>query len=420
MSEGQLGRPDDPRRRRALVVTVVHHPEDARIRHREIEALTAAGWSVTYAAPFASVGLEPTSGDPLLEAVDLPRSLGRRRVTALRAARSLLRRRGQQHDVVLLHDPELLVAAAGLSLPPVVWDVHEDTAAAVTLKPWLPRPVRPVVAGAVRRAERLAERRVHLLLAEEAYRERFAGEHLVVPNTVYVPDSVPEPGTGAAVYVGHLSLARGAAELVEVGRRLAEHTGGAARLRVIGHADAAAAALLTAAGERGHVEWLGFLPSDAAMRVVDGAIAGLSLLHDEPNYRGSMPTKVLEYMAHGVPVVTTPLPLARDLVARSGGGVVVPFADAGAAADAVVALHDDAGRRRRLAAAGRRAARRHDWRAQSPAFVAELERIASGGGSRVPAAAVRPHPRPDSPGVDLRRGRDASHGACDGSREDLT
>ena len=41
---------------RVLVVTVVHDPEDARIRHREREALIAAGVQVTYAAPVTGYG----------------------------------------------------------------------------------------------------------------------------------------------------------------------------------------------------------------------------------------------------------------------------------------------------------------------------------------------------------------------------
>lgn len=57
---------------RALVVTVVHHPEDARIRHRQIASLLAAGWEVTYAAPFLAYGLL-TSPQPGLTLVDLPR-----------------------------------------------------------------------------------------------------------------------------------------------------------------------------------------------------------------------------------------------------------------------------------------------------------------------------------------------------------
>jgi glycosyltransferase involved in cell wall biosynthesis len=106
---------------------------------------------------------------------------------------------------------------------------------------------------------------------------------------------------------------------------------------------------------------------------LEGALAGLSLLHDLPNYRNSLPTKIVEYMAHGVPVVTTPLPVARELVEEAGAGFVVPFGDAGAAADAVRALRDDPALRERLAKAGVTAARDHlDWRLEAPVFLAAL------------------------------------------------
>src|SRR5690606_27062165 len=61
----------------ALVATVVHHPEDARILHRQIRALLDAGHSVTYLAPFRERGVTPW---PELTAVDVPRAAGRRRL----------------------------------------------------------------------------------------------------------------------------------------------------------------------------------------------------------------------------------------------------------------------------------------------------------------------------------------------------
>ncbi len=88
---------------RALVMTVVHHPEDARIRHRQIDALLSAGWEVTYAAPFAGYGLPAVSTHPRLTVVDLPRALSRSRVAAFRAARALLEARGAGHDVAHPH-----------------------------------------------------------------------------------------------------------------------------------------------------------------------------------------------------------------------------------------------------------------------------------------------------------------------------
>ena len=78
-------------------------------------------------------------------------------------------------DLLLVHDPELLlVLPPRRHRPPTVWDVHEDTAAALTTKSWLPAWLRAVAAGGVHVAEHLAERRLHLLLAEHGYNDRFA------------------------------------------------------------------------------------------------------------------------------------------------------------------------------------------------------------------------------------------------------
>lgn len=364
---------------RALVVTVVHHPEDARIRHRQIAALLDAGWEVTYAAPFRDYGVMATPR-PGLTTVDLPRSSGRDRVRALRAARELLRSRAAGHQLVLLHDPELLLAARRLRLPPVIWDVHEDTGASLSMKPWLPHPLERPVAWAVRRAERRAEQRVTLLLAEEAYGSRFERSHPVVPNTTLVPPAPVPPNDPRVVYVGHLSRARGLVELIEVGALLHERTRGRLRVQLVGHADNEARALL--ARDLPGVEWVGFRPHAEAMQIVDGALAGLSLLHDQANYRVSRPSKVIEYLAHGVPVITTPLPEAERLVREVGAGVVVPYvgdrAEPAAVADAVLALDRDPLTRARMGRLGHAHASTHlDWSRHATDFVGHLTGVAS-------------------------------------------
>lgn len=356
-----------------LVVTVVHHPGDARILAREIRALLDAGHQVSYAAPFTAYGVPAPPG---VRPLDLPRAVGRSRLRALRAARSLIRREAPGADIVLLHDPELLLAAAGagraVGRTTLVWDVHEDTAAALAVKSWLPGPARRVLPAVVRAAERHAERHVRLLLAEDSYAERFARAHPVVPNTVPVPRTEPPPaGRDRAVYVGRLTRARGALELIEVGRLLA----GTVAVHLVGPADADVAPLLEEAAGRGEVGWHGFRPNDEALGLLDGALAGLSLLHDLPNYARSRPTKVMEYMAHGVPVVTTPNPSSVELVEGYGAGLVVPFGDAAAAAAAVRRLREDDELRERCARAGRAAAvEALDWSRDGPAFVAHLAR----------------------------------------------
>lgn len=298
-----------------LVVTVVHHPEDARILHRQIAALIAHGHTVTYAAPFTARASPPRPG---VEGVDLPRATGRDRRAAVREARRLLVRRGPTVDAVVLHDPELLLTLprtlrhwhrTGARRPAVVWDVHEDTAAALAMKGWVPRPLRPPLRLVVRAAELAAERHLHLLLAEYAYQRRFRRPHPVVPNLVTVPEEPPPaPGDERVVYLGQMSRARGAEELVAMARLLAPDV----RVELIGAADGDVRGMLAAADRDGVLRWHGFLPNDAALDRLRGALAGVSLLRDEANYRHSRPTKVVEYMAYGIPVVSTPNPWPRN------------------------------------------------------------------------------------------------------------
>lgn len=372
---------------RILVVTVVHTPLDARVHGRQIAALRAAGHDVTYLAPWSAYGVGPGEVHSGVVAIDVPRASGRQRVGAWRVVRGRVAALAPRHDVVLLHDPELLVALAGLRElrdRVVVWDVHEDTRAALVDKPWLPDGLRGVTASVVGWLEGSAERRHHLLLAEERYADRFGRQrdgspHPVVPNTPVVPDE-PPPGPTTpprAVQVGRLSALRGAHELVEVGRHLA----GEVEVHLVGTADADVEPALRAAHDRGEVVWHGFVPNDRALAMLEGASAGLALLHDVPNYRQSMPTKVFEYLSRAVPVVTTPLPLAAEVVQGAEAGRVVPFGDAGAAADAVRSLVADSAQLRATGVRGWQDVRRnHAWNVDGPAFVAVLEQWVAAAG----------------------------------------
>ncbi|WP_133741849.1 glycosyltransferase family 4 protein [Actinorugispora endophytica] len=379
-----------------LVATVVHHPQDARILHRQIRSLLDAGHTVTYAAPFRARGVTPW---PEVIAVDLPRARGRRRLAALRAARSVLAEHAAEADLLLVHDPELLMALPGRR-PVTVWDVHDDLAAALPAKEWVPLPLRRPLGPLVRVLERAAERRVRLLLAEEGYRDRFAGDHPVVPNTTVVPEAPARPpGTDRVVYLGRLSTERGAAELVATGRLLRAR---GVSLEVVGPADPPVRALLRQAQREDSIRWYGFLPNDQALRLISGATAGLCLPPDSGLRRHEPPTRVVEYMAHGIPVVTTPDPATRALVSdqpQGPCGTVVPFGDPEAAAAAVLRLRGDGRLRSAYARAGHAIARaRFHWPSQAEVFVRTLEEWARS-------------PRPQQSPTFVRRERGESGGA---------
>ncbi|WP_017608235.1 glycosyltransferase [Nocardiopsis xinjiangensis] len=354
-----------------LVATVVHHPEDARILHRQIRALLDAGHTVTYVAPFRECGVIPWNE---VQAVDVPRASGRERLASLRAARATLAEHAPRADLLLFHDPELMLALPE-NRPLTVWDVHEDTASALLTKPWVPEPLRKPLGGIMRLFERRAERNMRLLLAEEGYRSRFRFDHPVVPNTTEVPERPARaPGNDRVVYLGHVSVARGAHELVDLGRLLRPY---GIRLEVIGGADPSVRPLLREAAQEGALHWYGYVPNDRALRICAGAMAGVSLLHDEPNYRHSMPTKIVEYMAHGLPVITTAGPVATSLVGErpeGPAGAVVPFGDTFAAAQAILQLRRDPQLRAEYARTGHTIAQTSfHWPVQARTFVKRLE-----------------------------------------------
>jgi glycosyltransferase involved in cell wall biosynthesis len=364
---------------RVLVMTVVHRPDDARIRHRQLHTLMAEGFPVTYAAPWRATGVDAPEG---LTKRDLPRASGRDRLAALLAARELLRAEADQHDVIVIHDPELLVAVrlAGVDrLPPVVWDVHEDTAVALGDRPWVPRVLRRVLAVGVRRLERWAERHVHLILAEDGYRSRFRRVHPVVRNHPWATEQVSTSEVAPlahqvrerpprVVYVGRISRGRGLETILALGRELGDQ----ARVEVAGDADADVRPLLDDALADGVVQWHGFVPNDAVGALLTGASVGLSLLDDDPNYRVSMPSKVIEYLAHGLPVVATPLPAVQQLLEEHDAGIVVPFGDADASVAAVRRMLDEPALLERLARAGRTAAASRTWEVEGARFASML------------------------------------------------
>ncbi len=370
-----------------VVATVVHHPMDARIMRRQIGAMLQDGVQVTYLAPWADtrtgVPRELAGRGPgRVHGVDVPRSVGRDRARALRRARRRLAELAPSADVILVHDPELVPVLPRVARrpatrpgPALVWDVHEDTAAALAMKPWLPRPLRPLAAAGVAALERAAAHRVHLLLAEDRYVDRL-GSHPVVPNLPVVPETVSPVGADRVVYVGMITPARGVHELVRLGQLL---RGDGISVELVGEpAGPGVRDLLEAADRDGDVRWHGRLPNEQALALTDGALAGLSLLHDQPNYRHSLPTKVAEYLAHGVPVVTTPLPLAAEMVRAADGGVVVPFGDvqavAQAVADQVRAMAADPALRAGYGARGHAWARTHaDWTPHARRLVGQLQ-----------------------------------------------
>lgn len=337
-------------RPRLLVVTTVHHPDDPRIRSKLIPTL-AAEWDVSYAAPAPG----PTDRNGLT-VVELA---GGRIARLLAAGRLLIRKRW---DLVALHDPELLPLGLVRSVlgRPTLFDLHENLVELPMTREWLPGPLRRPLAWLGGLALRMAERTMAVTLAEAGYRRLFRRSHPVIANHLpaELPAPVPESQTPFLAYLGDITSARGAHLAVEAA------AGAGTRLVMVGRVSPPElrAELEDHARRSGvDLELTGPLPHRAALERIGGARAGLSPLLDTGNYRHSLPTKVPEYLALGIPAVVSDLPGTRGPVEGLDAVVFVPPGDPAAWRAAGQGLADVAGIREAAVAQVDEVRRRFSW-----------------------------------------------------------
>ncbi len=323
-------------RSRLLVLTTVHSPDDTRIRERLIRSLEPLG-AITYACK--TPGPSDRSG-----LTWLPLRGGRLRRN-LATIGILL---GGSWDLVVLHDPETIPAGALARLirrTTLVFDVHENLPAQVAQKGWIPRWARPPFRWLARMLFVLAEKATIITLAEPGYGDLFARPHPVFPNyprSVVFPD--PEgSGDGTALYVGDVTRVRGIEDAV------AACAIAGLPLVIVGRVDPQLRDALVAATPAPVIH--GPLPNPEALRRMTAASVALSPLRDLPNYRHSVPTKTLEYLATGVPVVATDLPGTRSVLDGLDAVWLVPPGDPEAMAVAIAEASTEEAKERATAQA---------------------------------------------------------------------
>ncbi|MDO5698377.1 MAG: glycosyltransferase [Dermatophilus congolensis] len=302
-------------------VTSGHDVADARL-HREVGALVARGMSVEV------LGLGDIADAPACERVRTWQRLGMAGRATL-AARMASIAHGR---VIVTLDPDSAVAAGTVVMTSgrvLVVDVHEDYAALLRDRPWAKRMggVPGVIgSGLVAAFMQVAKRAELTVVADDHVPPMKARRRIVVRNEA-VPALLPEPSARGdeprALYIGDVRATRGVFAMVEA-IRLAP----AWSLDIVGPVAPADAERLDAAladpAVAGRVRLHGRRPPAASWEFARGAWCGLALLSDTPAFREALPSKLAEYEACGLPVISTDLPRQREVLEASGAGVLVP------------------------------------------------------------------------------------------------
>lgn len=170
----------------------------------------------------------------------------------------------------------------------------------------------------------------------------------------------PPPGRRHVMYLGLVGLPQGLRVLIDTARLLADE---GYRITVVGGGVEREA--LAAAAERegvGTIAFAGPVPPEAVPDCYASADILVAHLTDHPSYRSALPSKLLEYMAAGRPVVFGGAGAGADLVRESGGGIAVPPCAPEEMAAAIRRLAEDPELADSLSRAGREFVRRRHAR----------------------------------------------------------
>jgi glycosyltransferase involved in cell wall biosynthesis len=148
------------------------------------------------------------------------------------------------------------------------------------------------------------------------------------------------------------------------------------------------------------VEFRGWMDYEDALTYLARCDVGLVPHHVTESWQTTIPNKLFDYMSIGKPVLVSNARPAERIVREEGCGLVFPDRDAGALAEAIVALADPAVRE----ACGQRGRdairRRYHWEADERRLLAAISNTVglrpSRGAAPVPApgsAPVLPHGR---------------------------
>jgi glycosyltransferase involved in cell wall biosynthesis len=377
--------------RAEIDVTVLssgHDVADARL-HRHCAALNRAGLRVEVIAKGQA---EDAPADTVFRSIR-PRGIGGRGIAAL----TLPAKAGGR--VLVTIDPDLIPAARAFRLfthgRRLAVDMHEDYVALLDDRAWAQGAAGKVAKVWARTAVSLARGADLTVVADQHVPPERGSRRLVVrnlPDLTLLPERGEPDERPRALYVGDVRESRGLFTMLralELAPDWELDVVGPVAARDRERLDGWLASSEAAARVRLH----GRMPPAAAWQLARGAWVGMSLLHSTPAFESAIPSKIYEYLACGMPVLTSPIKRAAELVDKAGAGAVA--AD-GEEAGAALRAWSQEGRAEfdLMRAAAREWAERdlgavnpHDLLAQA---VAELVAQTRGGRAAAPVMARTP------------------------------
>jgi len=371
---------------RAVVchITIGHNPFDGRIFHKECLSLVRAGYDVHLVACHQS--------DETVDGVHihgLPSPSNRKFLMLFWPWLALVKALSIPAEIYHFHDPQLILTGVLLRVisgARVIYDVHEDVAGQILTKFWIPRPLRRLISSVYRTIESVALLSMGVIesdMIEARYRQPVQSVRnfpIINEGNTVERDRSSFEGKAVLIYAGGISRDRGAFDMLDLARSL-RHRGVGFEMLIVGPVYPPELmdrmrALVEQEDLGDRVRVMGAVPFPRALELIRTSTVGLSLLRPIPNYKYALPTKILEYMAAGLPVISSDLPCSRDYVDAAEAGILVDPENPEEAARATAELLGDPDRMLRYSRNGQGTVlERFNWQEESKLLLRFYQRM---------------------------------------------
>ena len=306
-------------------ITSAHPDGDVRIFHKECVSLAEEGYDVSLVIPNTESRIE--NGVKIVSFIYKPSS----RLSRFTKSVNLAYKKALEldADIYHLHDPELLRIAVKLKNKgkKVIYDAHEDLPRQILSKKYLKPIVRKLISSRIEKYENKVAKKLDVIVTATPFiRDRFLK---VNPRTTDINNfpiikellfdfEYDQKKGNKICYVGGITTVRGINELLEA------LEGAECSLLLAGAflEDGLRDSIINK-NAWNKVEELGFLRREEVVNVYKKSKLGIVTLHPISNYYVSLPVKMFEYMAAGLPLIASNFPLWKDIILENNAGLCV-------------------------------------------------------------------------------------------------